>query len=333
MGFKGGFTHPVMRQQKRLVSFLPSATELVYALGAQDMLFGVTHECTYPPDAACKPRIVDAAIDLEGMDSRQINDAVASTGHDEMFVIDRDALSRAAPDLVITQNTCGVCAADADLIGRAVHSLDPVPAVYSMDPHRMDEIISGVTGFADVIGAGEEEGRRLRNELEHRVDAVRNTGFDHRPRVVAAEWTSPLFTAGHWVPDMIEIAGGRSVIGRAGDHSRQMHVDEVAAADPDVIIVMPCGFGLQRTVDEYGRFLGNDPAWCSLRAVREGRVFAVDAGSFFSKPNIRTVAGIEMLAGILHPDGSARHHQLHAACLSDGTAPNTRGKSGTPRSP
>ncbi len=286
----------------RIVSFLPSATELIYALGEQDRLLGVTHECTYPEGAAAKPRIISTVVDSESLDSRQIDEAtrmLAVEGRD-IFVLNREIIRDANPQLIVAQSTCEVCAAHTSQVRQAAEMLEQEPEIYSMDPHSMGEILEGVTELARIMGV-EEKGVRLRAELEGRIQRVRGVDFEARPRVLAVEWASPLFTSGHWVPEMTEAAGGENLISRAGEHSRRISVDEAMEADPEVVIVMPCGFDVGRTKTEYEKFLKGDGGWNRLRAVREDRVYAVDANSFFSKPSIRTVAGIEILARILHP--------------------------------
>jgi len=288
---------------ERIVSFLPSATELIYALGEQDRLLGVTHECAYPEEARFKPRVISAAVDSEGQDSRQIDGAARRLMDDgkDIFILNRENIRRADPQLVVSQNTCEVCAAHANQVRQAMEMLGRKPRLYSMDPHSVREILEGVTEFAKVIGV-EEKGRKLRAELEDAVQRIRSLDFESRPRVAAIEWTSPLFTSGHWVPEMVEIAGGDNLISRTGEHSRRMAIGEIIQAEPEVIIMMPCGFDVGRTKTEYERFLKDDSEWNRLRAVREGRVYAVDANSFFSKPSIRTVTGIRILAKILHPE-------------------------------
>ena len=287
---------------KRIVSFLPSATELLYELGAQDMLYGVTHECTHPEAARDKPRIINSVFDPEKMSSREIDETTRALLKDgkDVFVLDEKVLADARPDLIISQNTCRACAVHTDQAERALEILKDGARVYPMDPHGIAEILDGVLDLSAVIGK-RQEGQRLQRSLEKRIQNIhRKTA--HRPKVLALEWTDPPFTAGHWVPEMIETAGGSNMISRAGERSREMTCEEAAGADPDVIILMPCGFDAARAVSEYRASLEKNESWKNIRAVRENRVFAVDANSYFSKPSIRTVTGIEVLAKILHPD-------------------------------
>lgn len=287
---------------RRIVSLLPSATELIYELGLQDMLFGVTHECLYPADAASKPQVVSAVFDPESMSSSEIDEKTRKLAEEgaEIFRLDGVVLRDARPDLIVSQSTCEVCAAHGGRIDAALRVLQRKPQVYSMDPHGVAEILDGVVELAEMLGAG-ERGAELRRSLEARLERVAAARPGRRPRVLALEWLDPFFTSGHWVPEMIELAGGENLISRAGERSRTLHPGEIAEADPDVIILMPCGFGTGRTVLEYRDTLHDRDGWRGLRAVGAGQVYAVDANSYFSKPSIRTVTGVEILARILHP--------------------------------
>ena len=291
---------------RRIASFLPSATELIYELGVQDMLFGVTHECLYPADAASKPRVISAVFDPQHMSSREIDEKTRSLmegGHD-IFRLDEDVLCAARPDLIVSQNTCQVCAAHTGQVDAALKALPQKPRVHSMDPHSMEEILDGIVEFAEMVGVP-ERGRRLRASLEDRIRTVTGRLTGSTPRVLALEWLDPFFTAGHWVPEMIRAAGGQNLVSGTGEHSRIMSFDEIAAADPDIILLMPCGFDTRRTASDYRSVLQDRKDWQGLRAVEDGQVYALDANSYFSKPGIRTVTGIEILAGILHPRASA----------------------------
>ena len=305
----------------RIVSFLPSATDLLYELGVQDRLYGVTHECRRPAGAAPKPRVIDSVIRTDGLSSGEIDAATRGLleGGGEIFALDEDVLRDADPDLIIAQGTCQVCAAHSGHADRAARILgagrnggggDGVatrkgPAVHLMDPHSMWEIVDSVTRLGEILGV-RERAEEIAGSLRARIGRVveagrrgRGDGGGGGPSVLAVEWLDPPFSAGHWIPEMIEMAGGRSAIGATGERSRPMGMREMVESDPDIVVVMPCGFGAARAASEYHRTLGRDGRWNSLRAVRDGRVFAVDAGSFFSKPGIRTVDGLEILAGIV----------------------------------
>lgn len=288
---------------QRIVSFLPSATELLYELGVQDKLYGVTHECLYPEDASSKPRVVNSVFDPKLMTSKQIDQTTSNLlrqGSD-IFVLDEKNLKEANPDLIISQTTCEVCAAYTNQVNKALQILSKKPQLHSMDPHDLEGILNTVTEVAKLIGK-EKEGEQLRNTLEQRINFLKNQRYKDRPKVLAIEWIEPFFTSGHWVPEMIAVAGGQNVVSKIGDHSRRMTFDEVIQSDPDIIILMPCGFDTARTVAEYNNILLSNERWNKLRAVCDQKIFAVDANSYFSKPSIRTVTGIEILAKIIHPE-------------------------------
>ncbi len=285
----------------RIVSFLPAATEIIRGLGAQDMLCGVTDGCTLPGDAKNMPRIISPALD-PGMAGAEIDRAAGAmlARGEEVFTLDEDALREAKPDLIIAQDTCMVCAAHGGHLDRALEILGDMPDVYRMDPHNIDEILGCVDDLARMLDVA-ERGRRLRESLEARIEGARWRGTGRRPDVLALEWLDPMFTSGHWVPQMIGIAGGHDAISRTGDRSRRMSLAEAAGADPDIIILLPCGFGARRAMAEYNATLAKNHTWEKMRAVRSGAVFAVDAGAYFSGPGISTVTGIEILARIIRP--------------------------------
>ena len=287
---------------QRIVSFLPSATELIYALGAQEKLLGVTHECTYPKEAKNKPKIINTVVDSENLNSKQIDEIVCKLMNDgkDIFVLDKENIKNANPNLIVSQNTCEVCAAHTNQVQQAVEMLETKPEIYSMDPHSVKEILEGITEFAKIIDR-EEKGKKLKKELEFRIEKIKNRKINNTPQTVAIEWVNPFFTAGHWVPEMIEISGGVNMISKTGEHSQRMIIQEIADVEPEIIILMPCGFDVKRTKKEYEKFLKDDQEWNKLQAVKKGNVFAVDANSFFSKPSIRTIEGIEILAKIIHP--------------------------------
>ncbi|MBM2852858.1 MAG: transporter substrate-binding protein [Candidatus Nitrosotenuis sp.] len=289
---------------KRIVSFLPSATELLYELGSEENLVGVTHECLYPEQAKTKLRIINSVFDPEKMNSKQIDDKVAElvkNGKD-IFVIDEENLKKADPDLIIAQGTCAVCSAYTNEVNKALEILQQRPHVIVLDPHTIDDILNTVTIIAKKIGK-ENEGEKLVKSLKKRIDFIKSKS-SKKPSVLCIEWIEPFFTSGHWVPQMIEIAGGLNCVSTIGEHSRRMTIDEIEKADPDIIVMMPCGFDTNRTTSECTMTLQNNPRWNNLRAVRNSQVFAVDANAYFSKPSIRTITGIEILAKIINPNES-----------------------------
>jgi iron complex transport system substrate-binding protein len=290
-------------EPQRIVTFLPSATELIYSLGAEDRLFGVTHECNYPSDAKTKPRVISSVFDPASMSSKQIDDKICQLMSEgkEIYSLNKENLLSAKPDLIISQNICEVCSAHTEHVNMAVEMLEKKPEVYTMNPHDVGEILTSIKDISRIIGK-EKEGSRLIDSLSKRLEFVKGKTFEKRPKVVAIEWVDPFFTSGHWIPEMIEVAGGENLISSEKMPSRKMKLEEIKEANPDIIVVMPCGFDVKRTVNEYKKALAGNPEWNELKAVKENNVYAVDANSYFSKPSLRTITGIEILASIFHPD-------------------------------
>ena len=290
-------------ESQRIVTFLPSATELIYNLGADDKLFGVTHECNYPLDAKTKPRVINSVFDPALMSSKQIDDKICQlmTDGKEIYNLNKENLLNAKPDLIISQNICEVCSAHTEHVNIAVNMLEKKPKVYTMDPHNIDEILISIKDISKIIGK-EKEGNELINSLLKRLEFVKSKMYEERPKVVAIEWVDPFFTSGHWIPEMIETAGGENLISVEKMPSRKMKLAEIRSANPDIIVIMPCGFDVKRTIIEYNNVLVENPEWNQLKAVKENNVYAVDANSYFSKPSLRTITGIEILAQIIHPD-------------------------------
>ena len=288
---------------KRIVSFLPSATELLYEFGVQDDLYGVTHECKYPKDAISKPQIISSVINSNELSSKEIDTMTCQLLNEgkNIFVLNEENLKNANPDLIISQETCEVCAAFTNQVNKAVQILQKKPMLFSMDPHNMDEIVNSVIAVGKIIDK-KEKAKIITDSLSKRIENVRKKQNKEKIKVLAIEWIEPFFTAGHCVPEMIEIAGGINMISKTGEHSRRLNIDEIIKSNPDIIILMPCGFDTQRTIKEYEKFLKNKESWKNLEAVKKNQIFAVDANSFFSKPSIRTVEGIEILAKIIQPE-------------------------------
>lgn len=288
---------------QRIVSFLPSATELLYEFGVDDKLFGVTHECKYPEGAKLKPQVISSVINSDDLSSNEINTITCTLLNEgkNIFELNKENLIDANPDLIISQETCEVCAAYTNQVKSALEILPNKPELYSMDPHNLKEIIQSVTKLGQILNK-EKKSVEIVNSLERRIQHIQNSEKKLIPKVLAIEWIEPFFTAGHWIPQMIEFAGGINLISKTGEHSRRMDIDEVVNSKPDIIIFMPCGFDTDRTVQEYESILHNNPAWNSLQAVKNNQIYAVDANSFFSKPSIRTIDGLEILAKIIQPE-------------------------------
>ena len=288
----------------RIVSFLPSATETLYELGAGSQIVGVTHECKFPPQARKKPQIIRSSFDPDEMTARDIDNKVVElmrSGKD-IYVVDENALKSVSPNLIVAQGLCEVCSPFTKEINKAVNILGNQPDVLILDPHDLDDILVSIMDLAERIGRV-REGRKLVTSLQNRIDSVRSMKIKFRPNVLCIEWIEPLFTAGHWVPQMVEYAGGINGLSTVGEPSRRMDIEEAVQMDPDIIVLMPCGFNVERTLKELP-VLASNGKWKSLQAVKNGNVYAVNANAYFSKPGPRTVVGVEIMAKILHPEAS-----------------------------
>ncbi|MEK6944266.1 MAG: cobalamin-binding protein [Thermoproteota archaeon] len=287
---------------ERIVSFLPSATELLYELGVKDRIFGVTHECLYPEDAKSKPRVITSVLNPDVLNSKEIDDKIIElmrNGQD-IFMLDEKNLINAKPDLIVSQEICEVCSAYTNQVNKALSILDKKPQVHALNPSDLQGILSSIDELAKKVGK-EEQGTVLRKSLEKRIEYIKSKKFEKRPRVLCIEWVEPFFTSGHWIPEMVELAGGKNLISIKGEKSRRMAFEEVENENPEIIIMMPCGFDTARTISEYKNILENNDMWKKLEAVKTNNVYAVDANSYFSKPSIRTITGLEILAKIIQP--------------------------------
>ena len=286
----------------RIVSFLPSATELLYEFGLGDRIFGVTHECKYPPETSSKPQIIKSLIDSDKLTSKEINDKTCQLLSEkrEIFTINEDELKKAEPDLIITQETCEVCAAHTNEVKKALEIFQKKPITFSMDPHNLEEIMASIINLGKVLKK-EKKAKKITNSLEKRIQNIKNVENKINIRVLVIEWIDPFFTAGHWIPEMIEIAGGINQISKKAERSKKIDLQQIIEINPEMIIIMPCGFELDRVVSEYKKMLKKNKLWNTLKAVKNNQIFAVDANSYFSKPSIRTVEGLEILAKIIQP--------------------------------
>jgi len=287
----------------RIVSFLPSATELLFALGAENKIVGVTHECNYPEGAKTKPQIINSVFDSNSMNSKEIDEKIIEftrKGQD-IYYIDEKKIVNANPDLIISQDICEVCSAHTNQVKNALRILDNKPQIHTIDPHELDGILTTVLEISEKIGK-QQEGTRLVDSLKKRIDFIKNSNFEKIPSVLAIEWLDPFFSSGHWIPQMVNFAGGKNMISSTGEKSKRITLDEISSADPDIIVLMPCGFDVKRTKFEYQSVFDKDKKWNQLRAKKNNKIYAVDANSFFSKPSIRTITGLEILAKIFHPE-------------------------------
>lgn len=289
----------------KIASLLPSATEIVYALGLGDALIGVTDECDYPADAVTKPVISRSTLPQGRIQTpREIDEAVRSrvASGGQLHVLDTDLLRREQPDVILTQDLCRVCAVPAGQVKRALEEIGvPDATVLSLDPNTLEEVIATIETVGAALERPEQAGE-LAASLRARVAAVK--GVAKRVPTVsvfALEWSDPPFSAGHWIPDMIEAVGGTPVMAEKGQPSRETAWHEIRSAAPEVIVFMPCGYYLEEAEEEAERFL-DQPEFADTPAVRNGNIYAVDATSFFSRPGPRLVDGLEILAWAVHPD-------------------------------
>jgi iron complex transport system substrate-binding protein len=280
----------------RIASLVPSATEMLFALGLGGDVVGVTHECDFPPAAAELPHLT-ATVLPAGLDAGEIDAAVKEVVGEglALYSLDEGRLAELRPDLIVTQAVCEVCAVSYEDVVAVAARLPESPQVLQQDPSTLDEVLEDLTRMGAAAGI-EERAARVRNELEARLQAIRAAVADApRPRVLALEWLDPPFLGGHWVPEMIELAGGEDVAGRAGEKSPQVEWDELSGLEPDVVVAMPCGWYLD---DSRAQAIEHRER---IEALGAGRVFAVDAASTFSRPGPRLIDGVELLAHLFHP--------------------------------
>jgi iron complex transport system substrate-binding protein len=320
----------------RIVSLLPSATEILYALGVGDQVVGITHECDFPPEAASKPALIKPRVDPTAAPAeidRQVSELIARG--ESIYAVDADLLDSLAPDLIVTQDLCHVCAASPDDLAAALSRFARSPRVLTLTPHSLDDV------WQDIIHAGEAtntlpRAEALAAELKAKVRVVASSTASTpasasaqaagrnalqisasttaqaagrvatRPRVACLEWLDPFYVGGHWVPEMVKIAGGEDALGRAGQPSFKVSADDIAQSNADVIVVMLCGYDAKRNAKEF-QATKIPPSWENLPAIRNRRIFAVDANSYFSRPGPRLANGVELLAHLLNPRGSRPH--------------------------
>jgi iron complex transport system substrate-binding protein len=288
----------------RIVSFLPSATEMACALGLGDQLVGITHECDYPPEVEGKPIVVRNVLPIEKMSQPEIDAAVTQRMRDglSLYQVDETLLQELAPDIILTQDLCQVCAPSGNEVTQALNLLPKKPQILWLTPKSLEEIFDNLRELGqatDRMKEAEELIASGRARLEKLTDATRN--LSHRPRVFCLEWLEPVYCSGHWMPEMVEIAGGVDVLARKGTDSVRIPWEEVLQWAPEVLIITPCGFNLDKVI-ELTPQLFTKPGWSELPAVRDGRVYAVDANSYFARPGPRVVDGTELLAHLIHPE-------------------------------
>ncbi len=288
----------------RIVSLLPSATEIVCFLGLEDQLLGITHECDYPESIRNRPKLTSSIIDHSHSTPSQIDRHIKESLHQgsSIYFLDRELLDRLDPDLVITQELCDVCAVSYKEVERAVKELYGERRVISLDPGNIQEVLASIMTVAGTVGI-EESARSLVSGLQERIDRVASLtkNVSHRPRVYCMEWYDPPYSAGHWVPGMVEMAGGIEVLGEAELPSRAVSWEEISIASPEMIILMPCGYDLAETLEQ-AKKASLPASWAGLPAVKSGNIYAVNGSAYYNRPGPRLVDGLEILAQLLHPE-------------------------------
>ncbi len=288
----------------RIVSFLPSATEMACALGLGDQLVGITHECDYPPEVEGKPVVVRNVLPIEKMSQPEIDAAVTRRMRDglSLYQVDEKLLRELAPDIIMTQDLCQVCAPSGNEVTQALELLSKKPQILWLTPKSLEEIFDNLRELGRATGHAREAEELIaagHARLEKVAAVTRN--LSHRPRVFCLEWLDPVYCSGHWMPEMVEIAGGVDALGRKGTDSVRIPWNDVLEWAPEVLIITPCGFNLEKVVEQTPQ-LFNNPGWLGLPAVSNGQVYAVDANSYFARPGPRVVDGTELLAHLIHPE-------------------------------
>jgi iron complex transport system substrate-binding protein len=291
------------RPPRRIVSFLASGTEILVALGLEDRIVGISHECDHPQHVLDRPRLSRPRFDPTGLDSGQVDAAVRAAMQEfgSVYEVDAALLSELEPDMILTQAVCEVCAVPTPGVRALAGEMGITANIVSLDAHTVEEILSSIIQVANAAGVP-ERGQTVVGELRARIDAVRSAvAGAARRRALAIEWLDPPFTPGHWVPEMIEAAAGTCLVGSAGGHSEQVGWDAMSGLDPDVLLIMPCGYDVAKSradADAHSERL----AAAAPRALADGNAFVVNGSAYFNRSGPRFVHGIEILAGLFHPD-------------------------------
>lgn len=304
----------------RIVSLLPSATEILFALGLGEQVVGVSHECDYPSAARTKPVVIHSRIprDTTPLEIDRLVRQFTARG-ESVYSVDAEALKRLAPDLIVTQNLCSVCAASPEDLAAVLATFDYRPDVLSLDPLDLGDV------WRDILWVGDEtmrghEAEHLLESIGARLAAVESeiTQTVCRPRVAFLEWLQPVYVGGHWVPEMIELAGGRDLFGKLRTPSFSLPIEDVITAQPEVLVVAPCGYNAEQARAEYGS-VTFPREWQEMPAVRNNQIYYVDANAYFSRPGPRLITGLEILAKLFHPgitvspEAEQSIHPLHVA--------------------
>ena len=294
----------------RIVSFLPSATEIAYALGLGDQLIGITHECDYPPEVKGKPVVVRNVLPIEEMSQAEIDRAVSERMSQglSLYQIDEQLLRQLSPELILTQNLCQVCAPSGNEVSQVLKALPETPEILWLTPQSIEEIFQNIRDLGIATGKA-PEAEALISSCRLRLEklSTMTANVTERPRVFCMEWLDPVYASGHWVPELVKIAGGIDQLGCEKGESVRISWDQIEEWQPEVLVIMPCGFNLQQTMKQVWDVFGpysksRNTRLFDLPAVKTNRVFAVDANSFFARPGPRVVEGAELLSHIIHPE-------------------------------
>lgn len=289
----------------RIVTLLPSATEMICALGLGDQLVGVSHECDFPPGVDALPAVTKTHIEHD-RPSREIDAQVRTelSSKQALYALDDDLITQLEPELIVTQSLCDVCAVAEAEVAALACALPTAPAVFNMQPMNLSDVLETITSLGQAAGVT-DAAASLKGELIRRIDSVRTRTASlserARPRVVFLEWVDPPFNAGHWNPELIEIAGGRPLLGVTGEPSTTISFEQIEQCAPDAVIVGCCGFNVQRTLVDIDA-LARDPVWSRIPCVRDGQVHVVDGNAYFNRPGPRLIDSLELLAHTLHPN-------------------------------
>jgi iron complex transport system substrate-binding protein len=309
----------------RIVSLLPATTEILCAIGAGDSVVGITHECDFPPDAAAKPKLIRPRVDPAAAPAdldRQVHELIKRG--ESIYAVDAELLVRLSPDIIVTQDLCHVCAASPEDLAGALSRLprERAPRVVTFTPHTLADVWSGIREIGEAVGCA-SRAQALASSLAESVSAIEHAMSEvaKRPRVLCLEWFDPPYCGGHWVPEMVRIAGGIDLFGREGEPSFPITWEQILERAPDVIVLMSCGYDLERNAAVW-KTSQRPACWNALPAVEAGRVYAVDANAYFSRCGPRLADGVALLADLLHPergvssrDGDAERWRQIAICL------------------
>jgi iron complex transport system substrate-binding protein len=286
----------------RIVSLLPSATEILFALGLEREIVGVSHECDFPPKAKTKPVVIHSRMPHDAAPA-EIDRLVSEYVHrgESLYAVDAEVLEKLAPDLIVTQDLCHVCAASPDDLATALTQFERRPEVLCLNPQDLGDV------WRDILWVGEESRRgpqaeALVKQIGERLGALEKQlpQSVNRPRVAFLEWLQPFYVGGHWVPEMIRVAGGLDILGKVRTPSFRVHLQDIVEAEPEILLIAPCGYSAQQARDEY-RSMAFPEQWKAMPAVRNGRIYALEANSYFSRPGPRLITGLEALAKLFHP--------------------------------